>query len=866
MFKKVISYVWIYLILLNLFSWLLFIDNVEALSGNSTDDEKLKKLWEKNIDIKNYAKDRLIIKYKDNIWKKTNLASIQSLLPTKTLNKLSYLDNVDIWILYFDDKKEDIDNILNELKKIPSIEYVEKDYSMDISYTWVTTNDVRSIEQWYLKSIQADESWKIYNDNSNKTIVWINDTWLDYTHPDLVWNLKDLSSTCFSNTWAVILWGCPNYWRNFENQNINTVFSSNETFDINWHGTHVAWIIWAVWNNWTWVIWVTQNVEMISSRLETYNQHGWYFYISNAIEWLNFSIENWAKIVNASYGSTFYSSWIYDSIVAARDNWVILVAAAWNWWADSIWDDNDWWVHFYPSDYNLDNIISVASLWENDSLAPYSNYWLTSVDISAPGWNFSSDSWILSTFPLEEIVYENDLSSFSWTIALWTSPDWYLYSWWLWYHTQTPLYYTWWLDYSLLFNEPFSLSWAVWAKLKWTLDCDFWSGSSDADFWDSLSFYIYDNDLFTFTLLDSFYSDYIWTIEIPLKDSSFLKDNLNIYLDFVTDSDTDVWQWCRFDNLSIVKYSKDKHTYKALQWTSMAAPVVTWVASMIWSYKPELTYLEVKDIILSSVDTLWWLSTKIATSWKVNAKNAIKELISRYGITKNWDFEWETFNTPDIILNWKDITLSGSIINITSTWTVMSLSWSTVTWSWIIKIWTWTTNDAFSTSNNFNIVMKNNLWTILNLTWSTIFGDSLMVDYTWGLIWTWVNVKLTSWSNILYDWILWSNIIFPINYSFSGAIDSYVYSNWDLANGISTWVILEILDKNSINNINFEFTPPAFTWSLDFSSGSITNNTWTIINLASTHYPVDYNINWDLIWTYTWTLNNSWSILVELTP
>ena len=56
-------------------------------------------------------------------------------------------------------------------------------------------------------------------------------------------------------------------------------------------------------------------------------------------------------------------------------------------WAFSqlLGDDNDNYIHNYPSDYTWDNIISVAASDVTDQLAPFSNYGAVSVDLAAPG-------------------------------------------------------------------------------------------------------------------------------------------------------------------------------------------------------------------------------------------------------------------------------------------------------------------------------------------------------------------------------------------------------------------------------------------------------------------------------------------------
>lgn len=859
MIKKTISYIWIYTILFNvIFSFLFFLP-VDAEEHNNLIPQNKQTLVSKT---KDYSEDRVIVKFKNNTGTSV-LPIIQSKFSNIWLTKIDIFDKFNVWILSFDEKLKDLDTVITELKKVNNVEYAEYDYVRKIDYVWVNTNDTNSIEQRYLKSIKADDAWKIYNDDENNILVSVNDTWIDYSHPDLIWNLKDLSLSCKSDTWATISWWCPNHWWNFEWEwlynSAEAVLPENENFDINWHWTHVAWTIWAVWNNSTWVIWVTQNANIMSARIETYYKDYSIFYVSNVIRALNFAVLNWAKVINASYGWGGYSQAEYDSIKNARDYWVIFVAAAWN--SNS---DNDWVIPFYPSWYDLDNIISVASVWNDDNLAYYSNYWSTTVDLVAPGWDFSDvwDSWILATFPFSETIWEHNMNSFSWITLTWTWLDWALRNNNI-IETNSWAYslvwsYTWSEDKSLIFNNTIDLSWVKFAKFDWYIDCALQD-------WDELQILlnnqvIWDNSNFwTF----SRYQDY-WNVILPIP-SNLYTSGLELKVNFKTNS-TDNNFGCWLNDFKIISYDDSKHSYESMQWTSMATPIVVWVVSMLWSYKPELLYSEVKDIIFSSLDILPSLNSKVLTSWKINAKNAIKELISRYWITKNWYFEWETFNTPNIMLNWKELTLSWSTINITSTGSVISLTWSTITWTWVIKVWTGTSNNAFSTSSDFDVVLKNINWTNLDYSGSTVYWESLILDYTWSLTWNNLNLKLKSGENVIYDGVLTKDLIFPINSSFSWAINSYVYKNGDISYWIGSWVVLEVLNKINIGNVNFQYTPSIFTWTLAFDSWLNTGEQFTYVHLTSTHYPVNYQISWNLARSYTGTLNNSWSILVELTP
>ncbi len=68
--------------------------------------------------------------------------------------------------------------------------------------------------------------------------------------------------------------------------------------------------------------------------------------------------------------------------------------------------------------------------------------------------------------------------------------------------------------------------------------------------------------------------------------------------------------------------------------TSMAAPYVTGVASLLWSINPNFTYREVKDIILSNVDQLDVLKDKTVTGGRLNAYKALKNINSTVSRTK----------------------------------------------------------------------------------------------------------------------------------------------------------------------------------------------------------------------------------------
>ena len=63
--------------------------------------------------------------------------------------------------------------------------------------------------------------------------------------------------------------------------------------------------------------------------------------------------------------------------------------------------------------------------------------------------------------------------------------------------------------------------------------------------------------------------------------------------------------------------------YRYMSGTSMATPVVSGIAALIWSLNPNPTNLQVKDMILNSVDYLDSLVGAVLTNGQVNAYNAL---------------------------------------------------------------------------------------------------------------------------------------------------------------------------------------------------------------------------------------------------
>ena len=339
--------------------------NVSAAQKNGTIIEtRSEKLNMQNGD---YVEGEVLVKFKKD---KVNLQNQQddyklaSFYRDNKIEEEKKIERQNITLIKSGDKTTV--ELINDLKNNASVEFVEPNY---IGYLSSTPNDTNYNNLWGLHNtgqtvnstagtsdadMDAPEAWNL-NTGSASVTVAVLDSGIATNHPDLSANLV---------------------------AGYDFIDSDSTPEDVNSHGTHVAGIIGAVGNNSTGVSGINWNVKImplkISGEAGTISS-------SNLITALNYAVANGAKIVNMSLGFSSYSAAQYSALSDAQDAGVLVVAAAGN---DST--NNDSGTHSYPSDYDLDNIISVAATDQNDNLASFSNYGITSVDVAAPGVNIYS--------------------------------------------------------------------------------------------------------------------------------------------------------------------------------------------------------------------------------------------------------------------------------------------------------------------------------------------------------------------------------------------------------------------------------------------------------------------------------------------
>ncbi len=349
-----------------------------------------------------YVPGELLIKMKPDrtITQKTNLKNQLSGSVKRSFSRLG----VELWEVPQARTKSDINHLINQYKNHPDIEFIEPNYIITLEETPTNTNpdDLVFPTQWALHNIgqnygtpdadiDALEAWDIATESPSVAVAII-DTGIDWTHEDLAENIwqnlgEDADGDGRVLEWNGTTWvfdpddinGIDDDGNDFIDDFIGWDFRNNDNnpYDGYSHGTHVAGIVGARGNNATGIAGVTWNVQLVALKFFSDNGIGT---SADAAQALDYAVQMNIPISNNSWGGGGYSQTLYAAIENAKNNGHIFVAAAGNQYGNN----NDIYP-FYPSSYDLPNIVSVTSTNRNDHLSNFSNIGATSVDLAAPG-------------------------------------------------------------------------------------------------------------------------------------------------------------------------------------------------------------------------------------------------------------------------------------------------------------------------------------------------------------------------------------------------------------------------------------------------------------------------------------------------
>ena len=308
------------------------------------------------------------------------------------------------------------EEVAAEYRALPEVEYAERNFeielvepetgddveneSVGLPYNGLVArathdsqpDDPQFNEQWALSNtgqrdgkIKADinalDAW-VKTRGSEKVVIAVLDSGVDYTHPDLVRNMwiRPPNMAVYTDEHLGTIDDAHGY---------NAVDNNGDPMDDNGHGTHCAGIIGAEGNNGEGIAGVNWKVEIMPLK---FMSAGGFGTTKDAIEAINYVVERKkagvnVRVISASWGSTSYSRALKDAIARAGDEGILFVAAAGN---SSV--NNDRSPH-YPSSYDLPNVVSVAALNRRDALASFSNFGVKTVHVAAPGAEILS-TWL----------------------------------------------------------------------------------------------------------------------------------------------------------------------------------------------------------------------------------------------------------------------------------------------------------------------------------------------------------------------------------------------------------------------------------------------------------------------------------------
>lgn len=344
-------------------------------------------------EARSFGRPEVLVKFKSGVSQET----IEQLTARLNDRIEDRIENAEGWTSIDDIDNADASAVVNEYIQLAEVEYAEPNFEIQLEeiegpLVPVLPHDPQFNDQWALANsgqrggkqgadISATLAWATTT-GSNKVVVAVLDSGVDYTHEDLVQNM-----------WMRPAGLAPYHDNDLgtidDEYGYNAVDSASDPMDENGHGTHCAGIIGAEGENNVGIAGVNWNVQIMPLK---FMNAGGFGTTKDAVEAINYVIDRKkvgvnVRIISASWGSTQRSRALEDVIRKAYENGILFVAAAGN-----ATTNNDRNPH-YPSSYNVPNVVSVAALDRYDQLAKFSNYGVKSVAIAAPGVDILS-TWL----------------------------------------------------------------------------------------------------------------------------------------------------------------------------------------------------------------------------------------------------------------------------------------------------------------------------------------------------------------------------------------------------------------------------------------------------------------------------------------
>ncbi len=329
-----------------------------------------------------FVEGELLVKFKSDL----QTQQVQSTLVDAGIQQLHLVSEIGVYHCSVANGAR-VQSAIEACRRDANVVYAEPNYiyrTSEMEFLPLFPGDPRFSELWGLQNgndadIDAPEAWDIQTGNQD-IIIGVIDTGVDYDHEDLQSNMWRNPGESGNGR---ELNGIDDDGNGFVDDVFGANFAGNDgdPRDDNGHGTHVAGTIGAAGNNGVGVAGVNWQVSIMALKFLDANGSG---STDNAISAIIYAVNHGAVITSNSWGGGGRSQALEDAIKFARDRGQLFVAAAGNSGVDTDRAAN------FPSNYNIDNIISVAASDRNDQLASFSNFGRKTVDLAAPGVNILS--------------------------------------------------------------------------------------------------------------------------------------------------------------------------------------------------------------------------------------------------------------------------------------------------------------------------------------------------------------------------------------------------------------------------------------------------------------------------------------------
>jgi len=225
--------------------------------------------------------------------------------------------------------------------------------------------------------VDAPEAWD-FTTGSDSVAVGVVDTGVETTHPDLAPNVRRNPGESGGGRESNGVDDDANGYVD-DVSGWDWVQDDSKPTDAQGHGTHVAGTIGARGNDGHGVAGIAWSSGLVPLRVLGADGLG---HVSDAIRAYTYAARSGIRVVNASLGGSTSSQAERDALAAGSNT--LFVVAAGNYAADN--DAGG----AYPCNYDLRNVVCVASSDQFDRLAGNSNYGAATVDLAAPGVNVAS--------------------------------------------------------------------------------------------------------------------------------------------------------------------------------------------------------------------------------------------------------------------------------------------------------------------------------------------------------------------------------------------------------------------------------------------------------------------------------------------